>query len=163
MEASEIAAAVVSMMELCLHTDEEVAAAEKDGIPEGTVMVEGVITGYGFHPERLESCRETLVEIIDMLPEGFNHDRGGGWSFLNLCETKDGELWTGFHKTCGEFFCLCKGLRLADYVMPREWWGKLPGSVPYIVFNRDGWPEGEMPMEKLAAARAAREASGGAT
>ena len=132
----------------CLFTDEEMEMVpEGESLPPSGCIVEGIVGGYGFHSDRLSECREKLVEMIGMLPEGFNRDSGGGWSFLNLCETKDGILWTGFQKTCGEFFCLCKGLRLADYLFPRSLWGKLPGGVPYIVFNRDGWGDGEMPSE----------------
>lgn len=144
MRADKMEDAVVEIMKYVLYKDEEITDGQ---VPEGAVIVEGVIGGFGFHPERLDEKRELIVNIAKQLPTEFQVSRGGGWSFLNLCETKDGDQWTGLHRICNELICLLKALRMADWLLPREMWKTLPGGVPYLSINLEGWAEGEMPME----------------
>lgn len=106
----------------------------KEGEPtDPHIAVEGLTFNVGFHPERLESKRKFIEEGIATLPEEFT--KGGGWTFLNLCNTKDGKQWTSFHRIMEEFVIMAIGLKLCDYCLPREFWGSLVGGVPYIVFR----------------------------
>jgi len=112
----------------CLFTDDEI----KDGPPKQIVEVQGIISRIGFHPGRLESHREEVKALLAELEDSFHEEKGGGWSFLNACMTKDGEQW-GEHQNMEQLFALGIGLKLARWVMPREMWSSLPGGMPYVV------------------------------
>jgi hypothetical protein len=106
----------------------------KDGEPtDKHVAVDGLTIKVGLHPERLESKREFVQNCIIELPEDFT--TGGGQSFLNLCQDKHGEQWTSFHRVMEEFVIMSIGLKLADYCLPKDMWGSLPGGVPYVSFK----------------------------
>ena len=92
------------------------------------VKVEGIVRIFGFNSERLESKRELVKEILDNLPDEFKE----GYTFLNLCMTKDGDFWTGTHFVMEELVALAIGLDLMEYCLPREFWSALPGSMPYV-------------------------------
>ena len=112
-----------------LYAEEEIPEDGKP--PENAVIVEGLVRKFGFHPERLEKTRDDVKSMLAELPDKFKE----GWSFLNMCTTKDGELWTGDHGTMESLVVLAIGLGLADYPFPREMWKMLPGSVPYIIIK----------------------------
>ena len=90
------ASAVEAAVRDCLYTQEEIETLPKDenGVPAGTVVVEGILGPMGFHPERLEAKREQVTEWLQGLPLAFRPATvvesngatgGGGWSFLNAC------------------------------------------------------------------------------
>lgn len=123
-------------------TGQNVAAAFKaslfqPGQPTDTaVIAEGVVMKAGFDPVRLEAQRAAVVAMIAELQDPFFEDTGGGWSFLNLCERRDGEIW-GQHQDCDALICLALALDLAYWPLPiREMWSAMPGSVPYVAFRR---------------------------
>ena len=118
----------------CLYMDEEITEGET---PKDAVMVKGIVRNFGFHPGRLESHREEVKAILNQMKPEFHANQGGGWSFLNLCEDKDGNLWAE-HPTMEELIVLAMGLGMARYCLPREAWEVLPGGVPYIVFDTEG-------------------------
>lgn len=95
------------------------------------VKVEGLTSMFGLHPQRLEEKRELVTALLAELPAEFKE----GWSFLNLCTTKDGELWTGMHRVCEQLVVMAIGLGLMEYCMPREMWVILPGGVPYLMIK----------------------------
>lgn len=64
-----------------------------NGEPTNFIKAEAVMTKVGFHPERLESHRNDIKTMLSELPEPFFKNMGGGWTFLNAIETKDGEQW----------------------------------------------------------------------
>lgn len=112
---------------------------QKDEIKDGKPIIapkigEGIITKhFGFFPERIESKREEIKEMLLELPNEFMQSGGGGWSFLNACLTKDGIQWTDFHERMEQLFAMGNALGLSEYMMPREMWAYLPGGMPYIV------------------------------
>ena len=95
------------------------------------VKVEGITSMFGLHPQRLEEKRELVTALLAELPEEFKE----GYTFLNLCTTKDGEQWTGEHRVCEQLIVMAIGLNLMEYCMPREMWAVLPGGVPYIMIK----------------------------
>jgi len=101
---------------------------------ENHVKAEGILANVGFHPERLESHREEVKAMLAQLPEQFHSDKGGGWSFLQACETSEGVQW-GEHINMNQLFTLGIALKLASYCLPRTMWSSLPGAMPYIVVN----------------------------
>ena len=123
-------------------TGQNVAAAFKaslfqPGQPTDTaVIAEGVVMKAGFDPVRLEAQRAAVVAMIAELQDPFFEDTGGGWSFLNLCGRRDGEIW-GEHQDCDALICLALALDLAYWPLPfRGMWSVMPGGVPYVAFRR---------------------------
>lgn len=109
----------------CLFKKEEII----DGLPVvEPIYVDGIIAKFGLHPERLKKYSSEINLFIDELPEQFKH----GWSFLNLCTTKDGELWTGFHQVCEQLMVLGVAIGRIEYCLPKEQWDILPSGLPYI-------------------------------
>lgn len=132
--------AVEAVLKDCLYREEEapelveVPLKERGGrLPEGCVQVGGILSSYGFHPQRLESHREQVKEWLALLPTEFRKTGGGGWSFLNACYQANGEQWTGLHVRMEQLFCLAIGLELAAWRMPRDMWSVLPEGMPYVV------------------------------
>ncbi len=97
------------------------------------IKAEGVIRNVGFHPERLENHKAEIVAMLEELPDEFKESGGGGMSFLNACNDKHGNQWTGLHLRMEQLFQLGVGIGKAKSLMPREMWGALPGGMPYYV------------------------------
>lgn len=110
----------------CLFKDKD------EAIEIGHVEVHGIVMNVGFHPERLESHKADVIDMLECLPHNFRIEDGGGWSFLNACVDKDGKQW-GEHKKMEQLFLLGIGLKLVEWQLPREVWGALPGGMPYVV------------------------------
>lgn len=116
---------VTEIFNKCLFKDEEIVNGKPVVEP---VKVEGIMNNFGLHPVRIEESADEISGFINELPEEFKN----GWSFLNLCQTKDGELWTGAHSVCEQLVVLGLGIGKMKYCCPREMWATLPGGVPYI-------------------------------
>ncbi len=118
----------------CLYTEEETKDLHEGRVPEGTVLVEGVVRNYGLHGGRLESHREEVRAMVNEMPEAFFPGTGDGWSFLNLCETRKGERW-GQHRNMEQLCVLAIGLGMGHWLLPRPSWSAMPGGMPYIAFD----------------------------
>lgn len=106
-----------------------------NGAEEGALVIEGVVRKFGFSPEKIASHKEEIRELLDDMPDEFQMGKGGGWSFLNLCNDKHGEQWTGLHQTMEELIALGQAAGMAKYLMPRDMWKILPGGMPYVGFD----------------------------
>jgi hypothetical protein len=105
----------------------------KDGEDtEKHVQAEGVVYSVGFHPERLQQHRQEILTLLFELPDQFQYDKGGGWSFLNACDDRHGVQWTGEHQTMEQLVQLGVGIGAVKYLLPRDLWAALPGGVPYF-------------------------------
>jgi hypothetical protein len=102
---------------------------------ENRVEVEATMKRFGFHPERLESHRTEVIEMLQQLDDAFMDDGGMGMSLMNMVADKEGNQW-GEQMSADHLFALAKGLDLAEFTMPREMWKMLPGSMPYITIKR---------------------------
>jgi len=116
----------------CLFRDEEVVDGQP---PEHAVIVEGIMATFGLHPGRLKSYQDEVVSMINGLPDPFHKDRGGGWSFLQMCNDKNDTQWTGMHRAMEQLVVLGIGLEIGSYCLPRELWETMPGGMPYVVFD----------------------------
>lgn len=125
-----------------MFTQEEVAAVPTGQLPENTVAVEGIRGKLGFHRERLEKHRQEVIDILKQMPPQFFKGHGYGYTFLALCETKDGVQW-GEHINVEQLCALAIGLNLGEWCLPREAWPLMPGGMPYIVFDLDPKPKEE--------------------
>lgn len=107
----------------------------KDLPPYDAILVRGIVVAYAFHPERVKKNALKIREILLFMPETFWEGKGGGWSFVNLCMTKDDFHW-GEHSDMEALVCLGIATGQASYCLPRDMWSALHGSVPYIVFHK---------------------------
>ena len=108
----------------CLYSEEEST--------EGHILVEGINRSFGFHPERLRNRKDNVIKLLKQFSDDFMESGGGGMSFLNFCETKDGVQW-GEHPAMEELMCLGIGLELVRYILPKRMWSVFPGGMPYFV------------------------------
>lgn len=115
-----------------LFTDAELI--DDDTIPDGAVVVDGIMARFAFHPVRIVERKADIAALLDGLPDTFKTDGGGGMSFLEACMTKAGVHWAE-HPTMETLFALGIGAGLAVYTMPRDLWGILPGGMPYITID----------------------------
>lgn len=99
------------------------------------VKAEGIVRNVEFHPERLNGHKAEIEAMLDELPDTFKKSGGGGMSFLNACEDKHGNQWTGQHQRMEQLFQLGIGVGKAEFLMPREIWDCLPGGMPYYIVN----------------------------
>jgi hypothetical protein len=108
----------------------------KEGEPtEEHVRAEGLVNFVGFHPNRLKEATPVIEELLQEVPESFNKSGGGGMSFINLAQDKDGNQWADLHQTMEQLVLLGIGIGKVKYLMPRVMWPALPGGAPYIVVN----------------------------
>lgn len=99
------------------------------------VEAQGIMTKVGFHPNRLASHVTEIVEMLNELPDEFKQSSGGGWSFLNACNDRHGNQWTGFHRTMEQLVLLGIASKKVKFQLPREVWSALPGGMPYLVIE----------------------------
>ena len=99
------------------------------------VMVEGIKSDFGFHPERLKENTDKIQSMLAELPKESHESEGGGWSFLNACNNNQGIQWTDLHPVMEQLFCMGIAIGKAKYLMPREMWSIMPGQMPYLVVS----------------------------
>ena len=108
----------------------------KEGDPtDNHIIGEGVMMKVGFNPERLKESEPVIMEMLNDLPEEFKKTGGGGMSFLNMCNDKDGKQWADLHTTMDELVALGNATGKLSFLMPKEMWSVLPGGMPYIVVS----------------------------
>ncbi|KKN98502.1 hypothetical protein LCGC14_0146130 [marine sediment metagenome] len=121
---------VQETMKYCLYNDDEVIDGKT---PDEAVLVDGITTKFGFHPGRLEEKASVIIDMLGQLPESFQEAGGGGMSFINACQDKNGRQWTDFHRIMEELFCLGEAIGKVSQPMPKEMWKVLPGGMPYYI------------------------------
>lgn len=123
---------VTSVFMDSMFRDEEVADAK----PQEGEYLKGVgaLRSIGFHPQRTESHRQDVVDMLECLNDTFKASVGGGWTFLHMCVDRDGEVWTDRHLVVDQLICLGVALNLVE-LTPREMNSILPGGVPYVIYN----------------------------
>lgn len=125
----------------CLMKDDDPRMAELEGItspeqfPDWLVPADGLTLRTGLVREKVQEHREDIREMLSELPDSFHASGGGGMSFLNMCDDKEGNQWTGLHATAEQLVVLGIATGFAKYALPREMWGALPGGMPYIIVN----------------------------
>lgn len=110
-----------------IDQNDPVAWAEENGIR--AVVSEGPVHNFFLSMDALEGIRETILEMMERLPEPFRESGGGGWTFLNAC--LDGE-WQ--HIDIEALICMGNALGLSRYCLPKEMWPSMPGGLPYFTY-----------------------------
>ena len=118
----------------CLLHDDEI---DDDGNPEiEPITVQGIMFKTLFHPKRVEENKVEIVLMLEELPTKFRSGHGGGWSFLNLCNTKNNEQWTGLHQRMDQLVQLGMAInKVKIFPEKRELWQMFPGGAPYITIS----------------------------
>lgn len=119
--------AVQDILKTVLFKDDEMPS---DAPPETAVKVEGIVNHYAFHPERVAAAKPAIDALLSELPDNFHQTKGGGWTFLNACQDKNGELW-GQHQDIERLICLGIAVGSASWMM-KDMMDVLPGNVPYL-------------------------------
>ena len=121
-----------------------VACLSPEYMPTLDVKVEGIINTFCFTKDTLEGHRDDIGDMLDQLPEQFHQGQGDGWTFLNACVDRDGNLWTGLNLQMEKLFCLGMGIDRVKILLPRDFWCALPGGMPYVMVTRapQGGPQG---------------------
>lgn len=102
------------------------------------VDVEGIVHPCRFSAAKLQEHKAEIARMLDQLQDPFkplDEGGGGGWSFLNVCQDRDGNLWTGVHWTCEMLIQLGIGTGQASWLGSRELWPAFPGGLPYVSVN----------------------------
>ena len=102
---------------------------------ENYVKAESIEMTIGFHPERLQDNKGKISLMLNDLPDSFMKNKGGGMSFLNMCQDKKDNQWTGSHETMDQLVALGLASNKMSYLMPREMWISFPGGMPYLVVD----------------------------
>lgn len=95
------------------------------------VRAEGITLKVGFHPVRLEGHKREISELLDELPDEFKSSGGEGMSFLQACNDRHGNQWTGLHHVMEQLFLLGIAIGKVKCLTPREVWKALPGGMPF--------------------------------
>ena len=119
-------------MELTAENVWNIFAECLGGDPDTSVIVDGITNRFGFLPNKLDEHRESIESMLAQLPDEFHENTGGGWSFLNSCNTRDGVQW-GEHRNMEQLFALGMGIDKVECQLPRDMWAALPGGMPYYV------------------------------
>jgi hypothetical protein len=104
----------------------------KQSLSESGTIVEGITANFGLDVVGKE---DEIGDMLDELPAEFQASGGGGWTFLNACNDKDGNQWTGMHAVMEQLFCLGIAAGKARWTIPRDMWATLPGGMPYVSIN----------------------------
>jgi len=111
----------------------------EDAPDEDSIIVKGIVFDAKFDRSKLEAKAELIGAMLLELPEQFRASGGGGWSFLQACDDRHGNQWTGLHQTMSMLFLMGEGLGLVTNVLPRDVWKALPGGMPYYrIEDADG-------------------------
>lgn len=95
------------------------------------VLGEGVRVKMGFHPERLKANEGNILSMLKDLPDEFLASKGGGYTFLNACMTRDNDQW-GEQQDVDKLITIGMAVKKVSFTMPREMWDVLPGGMPYF-------------------------------
>ncbi len=100
---------------------------------DGSVEVDVINGRARLDKAKLADHAELIAAMLLELPEQFRRSGGGGWSFLNACEDRHGNQWTGMHRTMAWLFGLGMGIGMVECMLPRDLWEALPGGMPYYL------------------------------
>jgi len=108
---------------------------ENEESTQSYIKAEGIVNIFGFHPERIKKYKDDIYKMLKQLPDAFQKETGGGMSFLNACDNKNGDQWTGLHQIMEQLVVLGIAIDKVKYCLPKPMWSLLPGSMPYFVIE----------------------------
>ncbi len=120
------------MTELTAHAVEDIMKKvlyRRDDIGS-PILVEGIMTKFGFNLERLKAAKPEIDALLAELPKTFRENEGGGWTFLNACVTRHGKMW-GQQREVEMLVALGIGVGSAEWLL-KDMADVMPGGVPYF-------------------------------
>ena len=105
---------------------------DKDEDKTTYVAAVGIVTTVGFHPERITASKENILAMLKELLDEFLASKGGGWTFLNMCDDRHGNQWSDLHKTMEELVLLGIGAGVAKWQM-FDMKEAMSGGMPYVL------------------------------
>ena len=108
----------------------------EDESRDSYLLAHGLTVAVGLHPDRTEGYADEIHEILLNLPEAFQENTGGGYSFLYMTRDKEDNLCME-QTTAQELLMLGLATGWASLPMPRVLWPALPGGVPYVMVNKE--------------------------
>lgn len=113
------------LLDCFLKQDEIHDNKPRDGVD--VVYARGIKLSVGLHRGRLESHREHVKEFLRWLNDSYIV----GDCFLNMCNDRNGDLWTGSHRSMDELIVLSLGLGLIEFIIsPDE-----GGTISFFKFS----------------------------
>lgn len=109
------------------------------GERETTRVVPGITGSFAVDLTKINKAKPEIANMLLQLSDAFMTGKGmgGGYSFLQACEDRQGRQWADFHRSMEALFVLGMGADLADCLAPRELWSALPGGMPYYSVRQD--------------------------
>lgn len=104
--------------------------------PDNLIYGDGLVIRMAFDPEKINKNREHIISMLEQLPDEFQEGKGNGWSFLQMCYTKEGVHW-GEHQDMDKLVCLGRSIKKVMYLLPRNMWEAFPGGVPYLMVKKE--------------------------
>jgi hypothetical protein len=104
--------------------------------PKG-VRVDGIVNAAQLD---VTGHEDEIGQLLAELPDTFHYNGGAGWSFLNSCEDRHGNLWTGEHLTMERLLLLGLAADKARWCLPKHMWDAFPGNMPYFAVAPEGFP-----------------------
>lgn len=126
-----LAKEIEDVLKDCLYKEEELIDA---GPPPDAIIVDGIMSKFALHPGRIAANKEKIAAFCNQMADEFQRKKGGGWTFLNLCMTKEGVQW-GEHHNCEQLVVLAIASDQGCYPLPRMLWQAMPGGMPYVQFD----------------------------
>lgn len=100
------------------QVEETFSACLLNDHPEAdAVEVDCIVFPAKLSKSELADLAELILAMLLELPEQFRQSGGGGWSFLNACDDRHGNQWTGLHRTMAMLFGLGLGLGLVEWLI----------------------------------------------
>ena len=110
---------------------------EEDVTDNNMVSVEGVVFSYGLRKDKVQHYEKDIINLLQQLSPDFS----AGASFLQMCQTKEKEIWTGDQKLMNSLLCLGLAIGKIQYcTKDKRLWDAMPGGMPYIFIFPSGTP-----------------------
>lgn len=101
------------------------------------IEIDGIRHKYSFNQKLVDENKDRIIQALYELPDAFQKNKGGGWSFLQACMDRHGDLWTGEHAIIDALFCLGVAAKKVTCMFPRDLWVSLPGEMPYYCIENE--------------------------
>jgi hypothetical protein len=102
----------------------------------GFTSVSGVLKNASFHKGRLAERKEAIHTLLKELPASLQEIGGGGASFLEIAEDRDGKVWTRNFLLMEQLLLLGLAIGKIEYTHKRRFWDILPYGIPHIVVKK---------------------------
>lgn len=108
---------------------DDVKSGKKDYVGIVAISISG--KSLVFIKDKIMKFKDEVKAYLNLLPDEFKDEKGGGYTFLNSVVDKNGNQWGG-QASADELFCLGTALGLSKYIGSGLMLMAFPGHVPYV-------------------------------